>query len=140
MELKSNNLSKADESLREALRQAQPPETIQAVMVLETADDRTGSASKQPEPGEFSSREEYRQAMIDQREAELAEQLGATLQSLRDLGLEVHGGRRGRTVVVKGAARDLLASLDIPAVRQATLDQPFGLSDSSSRRKRRGKT
>lgn len=138
MNLKSKNLSKADESLREALQQAGPKQTLQAVVVLELADD-AGAAAERPAPEEYGSRGEYRAAMIDRREGELTELLGPTFQALRDLGLEVHGGRLGRTVVVKGAARDLLASLDIPAVRQAVLDQLIGLKAPPAKPKRRGK-
>jgi hypothetical protein len=139
MNANSKNLQKADESLRQALERAEPEQTLQAVVVLEPDDQKSGT-SKPPDPSEFSSREEYRQAMIGHREAELAEQLNSALRALHELGLAVHGGRHGRTVVVKGAASDLLASLDIPAVRQATLDQPFGLDNPPTRRRRGGKT
>jgi hypothetical protein len=139
MNANSKNLGKADVSLREAIEQADPGQTLQAVVDLDPVDGTTRGASKQLTPGEFGSRDEYRQAMINRREAELAEKLGPTLQSLRELGLEVKGGRLGRTVVLKGAASDLLASLDLPAVRQATLDQPFGLGQDKPGKKRRKK-
>lgn len=131
MNLKSKkNLGKADEPLREALQQAEPKATIQAVVVLE------------PDAGQTAHRPDARMSMdareslIKGRLAELAELLGPTLQALRDLGLEVHGGRHGRTAVVKGKARDLLASLDLPAVRHVLLDRPIDLGDTAELPKR----
>ena len=139
MNLKSKkNLSKADEPLREALKQAEPKQTLQAVVVLDPAAD-AGAAAEPFGLGETGMQMESRKATIARRARELADQLGPTLQALRALGLEVRGGRLGRTIVVKGAARDLLASLDISGVRQAALDRLIGLGDSAVRRKGRGK-
>src|SRR5262245_56766591 len=100
---RSKNLDKADETLREALAQADPDQTLQAVVVLETQDG-DASPSKQAKGGLTP---QSRKDAIAQRKAELAEQLGATTQALRDKGLKVMGGVLSRVVVVKGAACDL---------------------------------
>ncbi len=127
MKIDSKNLAKADESLRIALEQTEPEETLQGILVLEPKGGSTEGALKRPERRDFESQEEYRQALIDQRQAELAEQLGPTLQALRGLGLGVSGGELGRTVVVRGTASNLLAALDIPGVGKASLDQSISI-------------
>lgn len=140
MNMKSKNLSKADGSLREAFQDAEPKQILQAILILEPEEGHATSTSKQPEPGEYDTREGYRRAIIDRREDELAELLGPTLQALRDLGLEVSGGRLGRATLVRGAASDLLASLDLPTVRLATLDRAIDTGESGARHKRGGKS
>jgi hypothetical protein len=73
-------------------------------------------------PSQFSSRLAYRKALIDQRRSSLSISIGPTIQSLRELSLEVHGGQSTRAVVVEGSASNIDRGLQLPGVRSAALD------------------
>lgn len=137
MKLDKRHTEKIDPLLRDALRRAEEKEILRTVMVLgpESKDAEKGLREQELDPSQFPSRVEYRQALIKHRQAKLADDIGDTLQALRDLSLTPRGGTISRAVVVEGSARQILASLDLPGVRHASLDRPIQLVEPRRRRR-----
>jgi len=125
MKLEAQHIEKADPLLQEALKRATGDEILRTVMVL--SPEREPQSDRAPEPHQFSTRAAYRQALIQHREHQLAHALGSIMRALAALSLTVHGGRMSPTVVVEGAARKILQSLECPGVRHASLDRPLQL-------------
>jgi hypothetical protein len=129
MKLTQSVFGKINAELQEALTQTEREETLRVIMQLGSAESER--ASEKPEnvfdPSQFSSRRDYRQALIDQQKAQVSQEVGDTLNKLRALSLKVQGGEIGRTVVVEGPAREITAALELPGVRSASLDQRFAL-------------
>jgi hypothetical protein len=84
--------------------------------------DLSNLKAVQIKPSQFASRIAYREALIDQRRSSLSTSIGPTIQSLRKLSLEVHGGQSTRAVVVEGSASNINRGLQLPGVRSAALD------------------
>lgn len=136
VKLTSADVAKADAALRQRLDEAKPGDTVRVVMILDPSQTSGLShESKVPKPTEFPDRVAYREALITKQKAAMTDSVGATIQSLKDLSLKVHGGEVTRAIVVEGAAKDLLASLGLPGVRSATLDQPLRTTRPRKRRK-----
>jgi hypothetical protein len=129
MNLKPAQIEKADKPLRETLRQVKPEERLRAILFLgpERPEAAQIESSKEISPDDFESRSEYRGALIARQQKALAARYGKTLQELRDLDLDVHGGQQIRAVVVSGKARNIVACLSLEDVRQAVLDRPIDL-------------
>ena len=128
MKLADRHVAKTDPRLEDTLKHAQEDENIRAIVVLEP-DAPTNRVDKKLHPSQFSSRQAWREALIEQRENQLAGEIGSTLEELEKLSLKPRGGKVGRAVVVEGPARDIAASLDLPGVIHASLDRPIDLSD-----------
>jgi hypothetical protein len=139
MKLEDRHVQKIDPLLQDALGQAEDEEILRAVMVLgpESGDTEKGWRGEAPEPSQFRSRKAYRQALIEQRQSQLVEDIGQTLEALRDLSLTPRGGKTSRVVVVEGPAHQILTALDLPGVQHASLDRPVELVEP--RRRKRGK-
>ena len=131
MKLSERHIAKTDDLLRDALEAATGEETICAVMVLAPdAEERAAEGVETPsvpQPSEFPSRAAYRQALIERRQAATRHGIGKTKQDLANLSLNPRGGEIGATVVVEGPASRVLASLDLPGVRHASLDRRIDL-------------
>ena len=128
MKLADRHVAKTDPRLEDTLKHAQEDENIRAIVVLEPVRP-ANRVDKKLHPSQFSSRQAWRQALIEQRENQLAGEIGGTLEELEKLSLKPRGGKIGRAVVVEGPARDIAASLDLPGVIHASLDHPIDLSD-----------
>jgi hypothetical protein len=152
MKLSAMTKEKADDHLRSALTKAKQDDRIRAILILEPdakvdesdPDRRASSKSKAEKegkslrgselsqasdlkPSQFPTRTAYREALIDLRQSELSEGIGETIQRLRDLSLEVHGGQSTRAVVIEGSASNIDRGLQLPGVRSGALDVPIGL-------------
>ncbi len=127
MKLAKIHAAKIDKRLRETLLEAEGNEVVRAVMVLGQLNDERHSEPAPPEPTQFSSRTDYRRALIESRQVEVGKIIGKTRQKLSELSLNPRGGKVGQTVVVEGSAERILASLELPGVRHASLDQRVGL-------------
>jgi hypothetical protein len=123
MKLTAQHLAKADPLLQEALQCAHGDERLRTLMVL--GPERHLTSNREPEPHQFPTRAAYRQALIEHRERQLADELADIMHALEELSLTVHGGRMSPTVVVEGAARRILQALKFPGVRHASLDRPI---------------
>jgi hypothetical protein len=103
------------------LAAASGPEELRVLLTLR-ADELLDPP---PPPGNFSSREDYRRALIQRRERHLAAAIGDTVRALTALGVQVIGGNIMRTVVADGTARQVAAALSVPGVERAALDRPL---------------
>ena len=132
MKLEEKQIEKADPLLQEALKKAKGDEIIRTIMLLggeAEAGDR--SAGQEPDPEQFADRASYRRALIENRERQISHQLGDVMRELRGRALKLTGGTISPTVVVEGAAREILRSLDLPGVRHASLDRAIKLDRPS---------
>ena len=138
MILEKVHMDKTDPLLQDALRQAGEDEILRAVMLLGPADggdnEEKGWVGQEPDPSQFPSRKAYRQALIEQRQSQLAGDIGQTVEALQELSLAPRGGKISRVVVVEGQTHQILTALDLPGVQHASLDQPIELTESSRRR------
>ncbi len=131
MELGTKKAAKIDPLLREKLQSVGGDENIRVLMVL-GEDERSSRIEQQLRPSQFASRTAWREALIEQRRSQVADEIGNTLEDLRKLSLQPQGGTLGRTVVVEGSARDIATSLELPGVRHASLDRPIELAPDHS--------
>jgi hypothetical protein len=120
---------KADQLLQAALQRTGKT-SLRAILFLRSLDGKISAEENPPDPGKFSSRTAYREALIDHRQRSLARSQGDTIQQLVELGLDPRGGKTLRAVVVEGEPEKLRQALELPGVargvldRQMTLDKP----------------
>ncbi len=127
MKLGKAHIAKIDGLLRIALKEAEGNEVIRAVMVLGPLGREPRHEEAPPELLQLSSRTAYRQALIEDRQVKIGHAIGETRRQLADLKLSPRGGKVGHTIVVEGPAAQILASLELPGVRHASLDRRIGL-------------
>lgn len=128
--------AKVDPRLRDALADAPDRAIIRAVMILGPDERDEEPSEPDPHPSAFPSRAAWRRALLARREQQLARDTGRTVDALRDLCLQPRGGTVGRTVVVEGTARRILASLELPGVLHASLDQSIAVDHPHPRSRR----
>lgn len=130
MDLTSFAAEKADASLRDALSKAVGDESIRVVFtlggeplveVMPPAVGRKSYSVRSATPRRVLMSD--RRALIEERKRRFDGAFGALKQSLVKRGLRVSGGEMTRAVVVEGAADDVAASLELPQVARAILDQ-----------------
>lgn len=123
MKIRSDLQEKTDEGLRAALQAAEEHEVLRTLMLLETDDDE--EAPLEPHPQDYPSRQAYRAALISQK-ADQAQMRQRTIrEALVARSLELRGGAFGNALIVEGTARDIVASLELPGVKHASLDAIF---------------
>jgi hypothetical protein len=133
MKIEEKQIEKADPLLQEALKRANGDEILRAIMLLgPEGDSEKNHIEQEPDPEQFADRAAYRQALINSRQRQISHQLGDIMQDLRARSLTLFGGTISPTVVVEGAAREILRSLDLPGVRHASLDRVIQLHEPSS--------
>jgi hypothetical protein len=125
MKLSSEQVRKIDPELYKALKQAKGHEPLRTIMVLATGLSK--SANQIPQSADFSDRTAYRKALIDTQKQLINEQLSVVKQALNDYSLSVKGGDISQAVVVEGSAGNILSSLDLPAVKYASLDKELSI-------------
>ena len=118
------NLGKTDPRLRDALVAAQGQEEMRVLLTVRATDELFEAP---PSASEFSTREDYRRALIERRKRELAQAIGDTVRSLVALGLRVTGQNILRIVVADGTAEQIGAALVLPGVERASLDRQLEL-------------
>lgn len=117
--------AKLDDELVARLEAADGGERIRAIVSLgKDREPRAAvAAGSSLDPRRFSSRRDYRAALIEKQKSAVRESIGSTLDELRQLELDLLGGTTTQTVVVEGPASVLAASLDLSGVRHAELDR-----------------
>jgi NACHT domain len=132
MYLDHTQQGKIDPLLQDALERAEGDDVLRVVMVLGAEEEENGFAlSTQPlDPEQFTTRQDYRQALITQRQQSLSEILGTTLESLRNLSMKTYGGITSRLVVAEGTAQQLIRALTLEGVRSVTLDQVIRVGET----------
>jgi hypothetical protein len=136
MKLDEKQIEKIDPLLRDVLKDAEGDEVLRVVMVLESVkkDSEVDSKKEKPDPTKHSSQTAYRESLIEERQREVELETGETRRELENLSLEVRGGKISKTCVVEGSARQILASLELPGVHHASLDQPIELIEPRRRK------
>ncbi|MFN6558680.1 MAG: NACHT domain-containing protein [Nostoc sp. ChiSLP01] len=127
MKLNNSQIAKIDPLLEQVLIQAKGDEVIRAIMSLGDENRISSTLINPLEPQQFISSEAYRRALIEQRESQIAEILGDTIQALKELRLTILGDRLNRIVVVEGTANAILDSLNLTGVNNVTLDRLIAL-------------
>jgi len=129
VKLEKGHIDKADPLLQDALGQAEEDEVFRVVMLLgsEGRDEEKRLIGQEPDPSQFPSRTAYRRVLIEQRQDQLADDIGQTLEALQGLSLAPRGGKISRVVVVEGRAQQIVTALDLPGVQHASLDRPIEL-------------
>ncbi len=125
MQLTKQQIAKIDDPLlQEALSQSLPDEEISAILVLEA---KLPASNNQLVPSQFPTTLAYRQALLEQRQRQMAEALGNTIKSLQNLSLVTHSDTISPLVVVQGSADAIAQSLEVSGVRYAVFDKLIGL-------------
>jgi hypothetical protein len=95
-------------------------------MILAGPDRRS---LEEPEllPSQYSSREEWREALIERQKQATAKDITGALQELRRLSLSTSGGTISPVVVVEGAVEQIVRALNLPGVQRASLDRTVDL-------------
>lgn len=120
MQIEDNDIAKIDSSMEEALRQAQEDEEIIAIIIL---DFQESPLFDPVHRAQFPTDEDYRSSILESRQKAYTEQLGATFEQLRLLGLKIlTGGTMTRVVTVTGTAKQILQASLLPKVLKITTD------------------
>ncbi|MGK7928135.1 MAG: hypothetical protein AB4290_23315 [Spirulina sp.] len=127
MQLSPEHIAKIDPFMEEALMQATGEDTMLAILNLEMNQPLV----KEPfQPKEFPSYQDYRRALINYRKKEFSQALEETLKAIQNLSLQIMtGGTTSQTVVVRGTVKQVLKALELPGVRQGTIDRAIALPD-----------
>jgi len=124
MILTDKHLTKINIPLRDALIQAAEDDQLTVIAVLST----NGMAPvTELNPAAFSSRVDYREALIAQRRSQLQLAIGLTIQSVQDLGLKTSGGSIAPVLVMEGSAKQILAAIELSGVQHVSLDATLAL-------------
>ncbi len=125
MNLNESHLRKTDPILLDRLMHAKAGEVLRVAMTLNAEALEAEKTLTLPtlDPGQFPSRVDYRQALIQQQQARLETNLGATIQDLQDLSLKTYGGTTSRVIIIEGTAEQIIKSLDLTGVHHASFDQ-----------------
>ncbi len=128
MKLKNFHIEKSDPLLVSALEKAKPNEQLRIIAKLSTGGKTEPRIEEFVAPARFTSRSAYRAHLIEKRKRRLAENHDETRQSLKNLSLEIKGGKLSKVVVLEGGARQILSSLELPGIAHASLDRRIDLS------------
>lgn len=124
MILSDQQAAKLDSASRDRLEAAAPDDSLRTVVVLNSANQRK-SEPFSPAPGEYPSRQEYRQALIDHKKHAIEHELGGIKDRLRRHSLILRGGDLTNLLIVEGHAEDIVAVLAWPEIKSISLDQPL---------------
>jgi NACHT domain len=127
--LSESHIRKSDPILLDRLIHAKEGEVLRVAMTLNVQPLETGQTLtiSTLDPAQFPSRVDYRQALIQQQQARLATELSSTIQDLQDLSLKTYGGNTSRVIIAEGTAEQIIKSLDLAGVHNASFDQSIRL-------------
>lgn len=126
MKLSRYQESKIDPLLQETLLQANGGEFVRAVVTVKT---NVLNTTYTLSSGNFSTRQEYRQALIKERQESIKEDIDNAVNALKELSLTASSSTISPVLVVQGAAADVLRSLDLDIIEHASLDRIIGLPE-----------
>jgi len=121
---------KVDPELWRALTEASGDEILRTVMVL--GNGNLAAETPSIDPSGFSNRTDYQRALRTQQQERVSGAVRPVQKQLEQLDLKTHGGEFSRSVVVEGTAQKILASLQLPGVQHASLDQTLTLDPSAA--------
>lgn len=112
--------AKLDPLLQQILANCDEGDRLLVIMVLED----TKIDNNHIKPWKFSSRAEYRQALIEHRKEQLATGVaGETIKQLKELSLVICGGEINSFLIVEGTAEKVMQAVYIPGIKLICLDQ-----------------
>jgi hypothetical protein len=124
MRINPLSLGKADHRLRDVLASATGSEELRVLLTLRPAEEFFDAP---PAPSDFPTREDYRRALIERRQRQVAASIGDTVRALSALGVRVIGETVLSTVIADATAAQFAAALAVPGVERAVLDRPLEL-------------
>lgn len=80
-----------------------------------------------PTPKMFSSRRQYREALLAQQEVQTGSQLGAVVLQLQQMGLTASPAPLAGKIIVEGGAMEVVRALQLDAVVSACADDSLSL-------------
>ncbi|MBD2458649.1 NACHT domain-containing protein [Nostoc sp. FACHB-87] len=131
MRLEPQHLEKIDDLLKQELEEARGDEELLVIIRLEGKYSQSeNNFVSNLKPSDFPNRQAYRQALIDLQKQQVKNAVGETIKKLESLGLTITGGEMSETVIARGEARQILSSLELAAVRRASLDRAIAINDA----------
>jgi hypothetical protein len=124
MPLNPNHIAKLDPVLQAVLFEAQKDEVFRVSVLLDASEVK---ANSEIFPSQFSSRQTYRQALIEQRRIQMREALSTTLEHLKKLSFKVQVDTISPVVMLEGTAEQILKAIELSDVRYASLDRLIGI-------------
>lgn len=121
MELTPTQRDKLDPKLSGVLLASYPQEVMKVIFILKVEDP---DISNQPHISKFNNYVEWRKALIEWRKKDLDNQVGSTIQSICDLGLEVQGGGLTRLIIASGSVENILKASTLDKVQRVMYNYP----------------
>jgi len=125
MKVEEQIAQKVDPELLRALHDAAGHEILRTVMVLGD-DSKPAPETPSIDPSRFATRSDYQRALRSRQQEQVKGAVRPVQKQLEQLDLKTRGGEFSRSVVVEGPAQQILASLELPGVQHASLDQSLG--------------
>ena len=124
MNLTPSQQAKVDPRLQEILTNADKNDYLHVIMILKEDESNT-QHSNQILPTEFSSRAEYRKALIKHRKQQLARgTIEQTITDLQELSLDIQfQSETTKVLVVEGTVAQILESLNLAGVESVFADR-----------------
>jgi hypothetical protein len=123
--------SKVTVDLVSALRAAGPQQRMRIVVRLGPASDADATAPA-PSPGDYPSREAWRNALIERQRSSVARKHGQTIEDIRRQGVEVlAGGSLSTTLVLEGSSASIVKALQFRDVVHADIDRKLSVEEHS---------
>lgn len=118
-------LGKIDLELQRKLSQQEEDSDIKVILTLKDQVSSQVTLSEQVavKPENFSSREEYRKALISQQRERVSSEIKNTLKELDKLSIPYTGGQASNNVIVSGNITQIEQALSLPGVIFGSLDQ-----------------
>ena len=130
MKLRSTHIGKfGDLATRRTFENSEDDTVLRVIMTLEVKDDDPALEAPNPRQS-HETRVEARQRLIDARARSRQAAIGPVIDALIEQHLDVKGSiapRLIRSIVVDGAARDILKGIELPGVARVQIDQPLPL-------------
>lgn len=121
MDLSPNQRDKLDSKLWQSFQEARPEDVVTVILILRVED---ADIYGQPHLADFSNYVEWRKALVEWRKNDLEQQIGSTVQAIKDLDLRVLSEGLMRLVVVTGSIENILKSLDLEKVQRVMYNYP----------------
>ena len=128
--MKSNKVStkkmKIDPLLEDALSNPDRDKVLTVTIIFDLRSENE-EIKQQPKPCEFESRSAWREALIEQRQAQISSAISDQIKKLKSFSLIVRGGVTTPVLVVEGTVANILKALE--ALKQS--GYPIEIAEST---------
>lgn len=136
MKLQPTHIGKLGDRLtRRTFEDSEDDTVLRVIITLDVRDDEPAPETPHPRPS-HETRVEARQRLIDARARSRQAAIGPVIDALIEKRLDVKGPKAPRlirSVVVDGAARDILKGIELPGVARVQIDRSLPLIRPKSR-------